>query len=275
MIPKAFIVGYPLSHSLSPAIQNYWLKQHAIDGEYGVHPVEPEALGQLLASLDENVVGFNITIPHKQAIIPYLDEVDALARKIGAVNTVVRRDGKWVGSNTDMYGFMENLKAFLPSWQPLDANVLMVGAGGAARACAFGLKQAGVKNLTIVNRSFERAAQLAEELGVNSDAWENLNTHVATANLVVNTTSLGMVGQPQLEIDLSTLPAGAAVYDIVYNPLYTPLLQQAKAVGATAITGIGMLLHQARPQFKAWFGIDPEVSLQLEALVLEELEAKV
>lgn len=269
----AGVMGWPVGHSLSPLLHGFWLQAHGIDGAYiplAVKPEDFESAVRLLPKL--GFAGANVTIPHKQAALACVDEVDDVARRIGAVNTiVVRRDGRLWGTNTDAFGFLENLKAKHPAWDAGAGPAVVIGAGGAARAVVVALLDAGVPSVRIANRSRERAEALARDLtapNVEVRDWETRTLALDGATLVVNTTSLGMTGQPPLDLDLALLPKQAAVCDIVYVPLETELLKAAKAAGHPTIDGIGMLLHQARPGFAAWFGIEPVVDQALTAYVL-------
>ncbi len=211
-----------------------------------------------------------MTIPHKEAGLEICDEVDDLARRIGAVNTVVFERGRLVGSNTDAFGFIENLRHGAPGWNPAAGPALVLGGGGAARAVAVALADAGAPEVRVGNRTAARAGALAAALGapVSAVPWEEREAELGGAALLVNATSLGMTGQPELELDLHELPASALVTDIVYTPLETALLTRARARGNPAVDGLGMLLHQARPGFEAWFGVAPEVTAELRTFVL-------
>ncbi len=263
------LIGWPVAHSLSPAIHSYWLKQYGIDGSYELFPCEPHDLKRTVEKIRaEKVSGFNITVPHKETVIPHLDALDNVSRKIGAVNTVVAVDGRLFGTNTDAYGFMANLKEGVADIVPHLEKVVLLGAGGAARAAIVALKDAGAKNITILNRTHDTAKILAEEFGVESDAWETREKSLDGASLLVNTTSLGMGGSPPLEISLDALPKSALVHDIVYAPLETELLKNARARGNKTIDGLGMLLHQAAGAFALWHEISPEVTDALRAHIL-------
>jgi shikimate dehydrogenase len=293
----AGVMGWPVGHSLSPLLHGYWLTTHAIDGAYVPLAVKPEDFADAVRMLPKlGFAGANVTIPHKQAAMACVDELDEVAARIGAVNTiVVRRDGRLWGTNTDAYGFLENLKAKHPAWDPAAGPAVVIGAGGAARAVVVALLDAGVASVRLTNRSRERADALARDLQsdlaspkiLQSDLaspkilqsglaspkievtdWDLRSVSLAGAGLLVNTTSLGMTGQPALDLDLAHLPKDAAVYDIVYVPLETDLLKAARAAGHPTIDGIGMLLHQARPGFAAWFGIEPAVDQALTTYVL-------
>ncbi|MCD6074505.1 MAG: shikimate dehydrogenase [Rhodospirillales bacterium] len=269
----AGVMGWPVGHSLSPLLHGYWLTTHAIDGAYIPLAVKPDDFADAVRMLPKlGFAGANVTIPHKQAAMACVDELDDVAVRIGAVNTiVVRRDGRLWGTNTDGYGFLENLKAKHPQWDPQAGPAAVIGAGGAARAVVVALLDAGVASVRLTNRSRERAEGLARDVDaakIEVIDWDLRSVSLAGAGLLVNTTSLGMTGQPALELDLTHLPKEAAVYDIVYVPLDTDLLKAAKAAGHPTIDGIGMLLHQARPGFAAWFGIEPTVDQALTTYVL-------
>lgn len=261
---KAFIIGSPVSHSLSPKLHGFWLKQMGIKGDYDAVNVPPEYLVKTVKKLPEKFVGGNVTIPHKEKVLMLCDEVDELARKVGAVNTLVFRDSKICGYNTDVFGFMENLH--VAGVKPTKALVL--GAGGAARAVIVGLKQAAV-NVVITNRTLDKAEKLAKEFGCDVIEWEHKEVILGEIDLVVNTTSLGMKGQDELAIDLSGLPKNAVVNDIVYNPLETALLKQARELGLKTVDGLGMLLYQAVQGFEFWFGKKPEVTPELREYIVK------
>jgi shikimate dehydrogenase len=268
----AGVMGWPVGHSLSPRLHGFWLDRHGIDGAYlplAVKPEDCEAAIRMLPKL--GFAGANVTVPHKETAFRAVDELEPLARRIGAVNTlVVREDGSILGRNTDAFGFIENLRADAPGWSPDAGPACVLGAGGAARAVVAALVDAGVPELRLVNRSVERAERLAADLGgpVRVLAWDDRNRALDGAALLVNTTSLGMRGQPPLDLDLAPLPPEALATDIVYVPLETPLLAAARARGNRVVDGLGMLLHQARPGFAAWFGREPEVTPELRAFVL-------
>jgi shikimate dehydrogenase len=268
----AGVMGWPVKHSRSPRLHGYWLDKYRIDGAYIPLPVAPERIVQALKALPAlGFAGVNLTVPHKETALAAVDHVDAVARRIGAVNTiVVRSDGTLEGSNTDAYGFYESLRAGAPSWQAKMGPAVMLGAGGAARAVAAALLDAGVPELRIVNRTAARAESLAAGLGAAAKvvAWGEWKQALRDAALLVNTTTLGMTGQAPLGIDLAALPTKAVVNDIVYVPLETELLRAARQRGNPTVDGLGMLLHQARPGFHAWFGVDPRVTPELHAHVL-------
>ena len=276
MIPSgrarlAGVMGWPVEHSLSPRVHGYWLEHHRIDGVYVPLAVAPRDLERALTALPAlGFRGVNLTLPHKERALGLCHEADDLARRIGAVNTIVVRDGKLIGSNSDGFGFLENLKAGAPGWRPEAASAVVLGAGGAARAVVAALIDAGAPQVRIVNRTRPRAEELAASLGgaISVHGWKQRNALLAGAGLLVNTTSLGMAGQPPLDLDLGGLPRDAVVSDLVYAPLMTPLLEAARARGNPLVDGLGMLLHQARPGFEAWFGSRPEVTDALRAFVL-------
>jgi shikimate dehydrogenase len=276
----AGIMGWPISHSRSPALHNFWLDEHGIDGVYVPLPVRPERLEQALRALP--AIGFrgcNLTIPHKQMALSIVDRVNPLARRIGAVNTVVvAADGSLEGSNTDVYGFRENLRECAPDWDPKAGPAIVLGAGGAARAVVGALIEARVAEIRIANRTVGHAEAIAGELAashsrISAHPWSARAAVLDGAGILVNTTSLGMSGEPELEMDLSALPAAAVVADIVYVPLDTALLVAAKRRGHRTVDGLGMLLHQGRPGFEGWFGQPVRVTRELRAAVLTTLTA--
>jgi shikimate dehydrogenase len=260
----AGVMGWPVKHTRSPQLHGYWLEKYRIDGAYVPLAVTPNDLPAALRNLCRvGIAGVNLTVPHKEQAFTIADHLDPLARRIGAINTiVVRGDGSLEGSNTDAFGFIENVRQGAPGWSPA-APAVVIGAGGAARAVIVALLDAGVRDVRIVNRTRERAAQLAEELGAGTHGWGDWRKALDGAGLLVNTTTQGMAGEPALDIDLAALPKNAVVNDIVYVPLETPLLATARRRGHPVVDGLGMLLHQARPGFRAWFGVDPEVTPEL------------
>lgn len=275
-IMKAGVIGHPIKHSKSPLIHNYWIRRYDVNASYEAIDIAPEELEQRIRALvKDGFKGFNVTIPHKQSIMEVCDEVDEIAQKVGAVNTViVSEDGKLRGTNTDVFGFIENLKEaerqFGYSWNIAHGSALVLGAGGAARAVVKGLIDAGAPEIYVANRTFGKADQLRDldRAKVKPIPWEEREEVLGNINLVVNTTALGMDGQPELEMNLSGTHEDAVVCDIVYAPLYTQLLKDARAHDLRIVTGIGMLLHQARPAFDAWFDVWPDLSEDLEDLVL-------
>ncbi len=274
----AGVIGWPVTHSLSPRLHGYWLEQYGVDGAYVPLGVSPEHLERALAGLSAlGFAGANVTVPHKQSALTAIDEVTPVARRIGAVNTlVVQPDGRLQGTNTDAFGFLENLRERVPGWRAAAGPVLVLGAGGAARAVVAALIDAGVPKLIIVNRHVGRAEALAADMGgpITVVPWQQRAAALSGIALLVNTTSLGMAGKPALDLDLARLPREAIVADIVYTPLMTPLLAGAAARGNTIVDGLGMLLHQARPAFAAWFGADPEVTEEVRGFMLEALAGR-
>lgn len=271
----AGVMGWPVGHSLSPRLHGFWLEKYGIDGAYlplAVRPEDAEGAIRMLPKLGFR--GANVTVPHKEAAFRAVDELEPLARRVGAVNTlVVREDGSLLGRNTDGFGFIENLKAGLPGWRAAAGPAVVLGAGGAARAVVAALADAGAPEIRLVNRSLDRAERLAADLGgpIRVLAWARRTEALEGAALLVNTTSLGMKGQDPLSLDLSRLLPAALVTDIVYAPLETPLLLLARQRNNPVVDGLGMLLHQARPGFAAWFGREPEVTPDLRAFVLRAL----
>ncbi|WP_421707928.1 shikimate dehydrogenase [Algihabitans sp.] len=270
--PMAGVLGWPVRHSLSPRLHGHWLKRYDLPGSYEHLPVPPELFeGYVRALATNGYAGANVTLPHKEAALALCDEVDPAARAIGAVNTLIFRDGRIEGQNSDAFGFLESLRQDLPAWKPSTGPAVVLGAGGAARAIVFALKSAGVSEIRVVNRSAARAERLVADFGSSVTARPWTAAGLVDTCLLVNATSLGMAGQPPLELDLQSLPSTAAVADIVYQPLRTELLSRASAAGHATMDGLGMLLHQARPGFEAWFSHRPEVDAALRAAVLEGL----
>ena len=264
------LVGHPISHSKSPVIHEYWLEQNGISGSYKLFDLSCEELEQGLKQMvADGCRGFNVTVPHKVSVMELCDEVDDLARVVGAVNTVSIQDGKMTGTNTDVFGFTQNIKDNAPDFDFTKGSALVLGAGGAARAVVQGLLQEGVPEILLSNRTASKADSLIELASDTSRIkrvdWEKRSdaSVLNGLNLLVNTTALGMSGKPALEIDLSELGSACLVHDIVYAPLQTELLVQAAQRGNPIVTGIGMLLHQARPAFELWHGVLPEVTQEL------------
>lgn len=272
---KAFVAGHPIAHSRSPLIHGHWLAEHGIDGSYERVDVAPADFPAFLRGLPESgFAGGNVTIPHKEAAFALADTLTERAQRIGAVNTVVvGGDGRIHGDNTDAPGFCAHLDQSLGADWPSRGEAVILGAGGAARAIVVGLAERGVSRIRVANRTPARAeavAALAPGIALPL-AWDELPAALEGAGLLVNTTSLGMKGQPPLAIDLAPLPAGAAVADIVYAPLETDLLAAARRRGLDAVDGLGMLLHQAVPGFEAWFGTRPEVTERLRETIVADL----
>jgi shikimate dehydrogenase len=271
----AGVMGWPVGHSLSPRLHGYWLDHHGIDGAYVPLAVAPDGFASAVAALASlGFAGANVTIPHKEAALRAVDRVDDVARRIGAVNTiVVGADGSLAGGNSDAFGFHENLRHGAPDWRAASGPAAVLGAGGAARAVCAALVDAGVPEVRLVNRTVARAETVAADIGgaISVLAWDDRSQALADCALLVNTTSLGMDSKAPLDLDLQTLPPSAVVSDIVYVPLQTPLLTAAQARGNAVVDGLGMLLHQARPGFEAWFGVAPEVTAEMRAFVLAGL----
>ena len=270
----AGVAGWPIKHSRSPRIHNYWLRKYTIDGVYVPFAINPKGAHDAFRAIPSlGLAGMNVTVPHKETAYRAMDEVDRWAQRMKAVNMIVVRDGALYGANTDAYGFLESLREAYPDWRADTGPVVVLGAGGAARAIVAGLQDAGAPDIRIANRTPERAAALRDEFGapVQTVAWDQREDALDGAALLINTTSLGMEGQPPLDLELDALPMAAVVYDIVYVPLETPLLAAARSRGNPAVDGLGMLLHQARPGFRDWFGTDPAVDQVLRDHVLEAL----
>ncbi|WP_299661272.1 shikimate dehydrogenase [uncultured Ruegeria sp.] len=271
-VPLAGVIGHPIAHSRSPKLHGHWLKTYGLVGHYIPMDVTPADLETVLRTLPKaGFVGANITVPHKEAALRLADHVSDRASVIGAANTFVfREDGSIHADNTDGYGFMANLHDGAPDWNPQDGPAVVFGAGGAARAVLQALAEAGVQEILLTNRTRTRADHLKEEFGqrITVVDWVQAGNVIENAELVVNTTSLGMQGQPELRVPLDGLQPGAVVTDLVYTPLKTHLLQQAEEAGCTTVDGLGMLLHQAVPGFERWFGLRPEVDADARAAAL-------
>ena len=271
----AGVMGWPIAHSRSPKIHNYWLKLHGLEGFYAPLAIEPGKLGAALRALAPlGFSGCNLTIPHKEAAMKLVDALDPTAARIGAINcVVVEADGSLSGRNYDGFGFTASLRAAAPGWRAESAPAVVLGAGGGARAIVAGLTDAGTREIRLFNRTPGRAQALAGDFGppVAAYPWDERHDALSGAGLLVNATSQGMIGQPPLDITLEALPSNALVADIVYAPLETPLLSAARRAGLTAVDGLGMLLHQARPAFRDWFGIMPEATPTLRALIAATL----
>jgi shikimate dehydrogenase len=272
----ACLIGWPAAHSRSPLIHHYWLRTLGIEGGYNIEAVPPEGFAEFVLRLSAHgFVGANVTLPHKERALA-LSVPDARARAVGAANTLWYEGGELRSTNTDIEGFINNLDASAQGWDGID-DALVLGAGGSSRAVVFGLVERGIKRVHLANRTPERARALADQFGetVHPVAWETIDEVLPRAGLLVNTTSLGMHGQPALEIDAGLLPSQAIVADLVYVPLETPLLAAARARGLKTADGLGMLLHQAVRGFELWFGKRPEVTPELRALVEADLLTKV
>ena len=274
----AGVMGWPVMHSRSPMLHNYWMQQYGLAGTYLPLAIAPDGLAAALRSLHPlGFAGCNLTIPHKQTAMAIVDEVDTVAKRIGAISCVhVRADGSLAGTNNDCFGFIHSLKQEQPAWRADAGPAVVLGAGGGARAVCYALMQEGAKEIRIVNRSLERAQTLADEFavaGVSLQAlpWEQRHDALAGAAMVVNTTSQGMAGQGALDIKLDALPRTALAADIIYVPLETPFLAAARQRGNPTWNGLGMLLHQARPAWKLWFGLEPQVTVELRGLIERSL----
>ena len=269
----ACIIGWPVKHSRSPLIHNYWLKHYGIAGAYRREAVPPEEFAAFIGSLAaRGYVGANVTLPHKEAALA-LSQPDERARAVGAANTLWIGDGVLRSTNTDVEGFLNNLDASAPHWDRDLGKAVVLGAGGAARAVIYGLLTRGVQQIILVNRTPGRAELLRQKFGprVHVARWGELDATLADAALLANTTTLGMPGQPDLAIDFARLPVHAIVADLVYVPAETPLLAQAKSRDLRTADGLGMLLHQAVRGFELWFGTKPEVTAELRALIEGDL----
>lgn len=271
----AGVMGWPVAHSRSPLIHNHWMATLGLSGAYVLLPVQPEHLAQALRALP--VLGFagcNLTIPHKVNALSLVDQVDPLAARIGAVNTiVVEPDGSLTGRNTDAFGYIQSLLEAQPKWRADAGPITVIGAGGAARAVLAGLIDAGATAIQLTNRSHAKAVDMAQEFGapVQAVAWSDRQDALRDCSLLVNTTNQGMHGQPPLDLPLDSLAPGAVVSDIVYVPLQTPLLAEASRRGHPTVHGLGMLVHQARAAFQAWFGTLPDADPELMRKVLASL----
>ena len=264
---RACLMGHPVAHSRSPMIHGYWLKTLGIDGAYELEDLPPEKFPAFVRELQKNgYVGGNVTIPHKEAAYKAVAQRDAAAEAVGAVNTLWYESGRLVGGNSDVHGFVANLDEQAPGWDIAGCRALLLGAGGAARSAAYVLKQRGA-HVTIANRTASRAEEVAKQFGAVAKAWSDIPRILAETDLLVNCTSLGMAGKPGLNIDIAALKRSAVVYDIVYVPLETRLLAQARAGRHRVVDGLGMLLHQAGYGFRKWFGGDPLVTAELRALL--------
>ena len=267
----AGLLGWPVAHSRSPVIHNHWLAQHGIPGRYVLFPVPPEKLEAAVRGIAAlGLRGCNVTTPHKQAIFPLLDRVDDLARRIGAVNTVVvEKDGSLTGFNNDGNGFIQSLRDVAPTWTPASGPILVLGAGGAARAVVASLAAQGATEIRIANRTLEKSQEIAHAVGpsVKVLRWDQRNDAMDGVALLANSTSLGMTGKPTLDVSLDRLPTSALVGDLIYIPPETRLLTGARLRGNITVNGLGLLLNQARPAFNAWFGVMPEITPALRQAI--------
>lgn len=271
---RACVIGWPIAHSRSPLIHGYWLRKYGIEGSYTKEPVRPADLPQFLASLKErDFAGCNVTVPHKEAVFAVAEMHEPSAIAVGAANTLWFDGDALVCANTDTYGFIANLDQCAVEWRKVPGPILVLGAGGSARAVVYGFLQAGRDDIRVFNRTLDRAEDIARHFGarVSAWAWEVRNDHVSQASVIVNTTTLGMNGVGDPEIDLSGARKNTILTDLVYVPLETPLLRSARQHGLVGVDGLGMLLHQAVPGFEKWFGVRPDVTSELYALVAENI----
>ena len=273
---NAGIIGTPIKHSLSPLIHQYWMKQYNISARYSAFNVNRKELPLFIdRAVEENFVGFNVTLPHKNSIIPFLDEVSKEAKALGAVNTVIIKNNRTLGFNTDSYGFIENLNRSIPKWAERKGRAVIVGAGGAARAAVWSLLKNNIDEIKIVNRSQKRARTLILDMKryfphASLEYTANYESVIKNAILLVNTSSLGMTGQPPLSIKLDLLNKNAIVYDLVYSPMRTDLIEAAEKLCFFALGGLGMLLYQAVPAFNMWYGANVTVNNKLRKIILKQ-----
>lgn len=276
---QAFVTGYPIKHSCSPLIHGFWLREYGLQGSYKAIEVTPENFATFATTLAaQNLLGGNVTLPHKEEAFKLCSRLDDAAKAIGAVNTLWLEDGVLCGSNTDAYGFAANLDALAPDWDRAD-TALVLGAGGASRAIIYALKQRRFKTIYIINRTLARAEDLvrhfkSDNVEISAYEWTEAEGLLQSVGLIVNTTSLGMSGHgedAEFPLDLNLAPANALATDIVYVPLETAFLKKAKAAGLKTADGLGMLLHQAVPGFECWFGVRPEVTEVLRMYILEDM----
>lgn len=273
---RACVIGWPVAHSRSPLIHGFWLKQYAIDGSYVRHPVKPEDLPGFLRSMrEQGFAGCNVTLPHKEAAFAAVDETRPAARAVAAVNTLWYEDGWLIGDNSDSAGFMSHLRASAPNFDPKNRTVMVLGAGGGARAIIHALLEAGAPEVRVFNRTRARADNIARHFGPRVVAydWSERLERSRGVGALINATSLGMQGGDALEMDLTMLGDDCVVADIVYVPVVTPLLGAARARGLVTVDGLGMLMHQAVTGFEKWFGVRPQVTDELRALLVADIEA--
>jgi shikimate dehydrogenase len=267
----AGVMGWPVMHSRSPALHNYWLAKHGLAGSYLPLAIKQDGLRAALRALPAlGFAGCNLTIPHKEAALAIVDTLDPVARRIGAMNcVVVAADGSLEGYNHDAFGYVHSILEAKPDWRPDTGPIVVIGAGGGARAVLVSLIDRGAREIRLINRTPARAQLLQKELGgpIRAVPWDDRHAALAGAAMLVNTTNQGMVGEPPLELALDHLPTGALVSDIIYIPRETALLAAARRRGNPTVNGLGMLLHQARPAFRAWSGIMPEATAELHAMI--------
>ena len=271
---KACVMGHPVAHSRSPMIHGYWLRTLGIEGAYELKDLMPEQFPGFVGELGKNgYVGGNVTAPHKEAAYRAVSARDAASEAVGAVNTLWLENGRLMGGNSDVHGFIANLDDRAPGWNVPGCNVVILGAGGASRSAVYAFRQRGIE-VHVVNRTLARAQELAQRFGASAHRWNDLAKLLSQADVLVNCTSLGMQGKDPLQIDLGPLRKSAVVYDIVYVPLETPLLAQAKKRGHRTVDGLGMLLQQAGFGFRKWFGGEPKVTPELRSMVEADIAAK-
>ncbi len=276
-ILRAAVIGWPVAHSRSPVIHGHWLERYRVSGRYDLLAVEPQAIEATLRGFGETgLIGANVTVPYKQAAYDACEDVDAIGHALGALNTLWLKSGRLCGTNTDVHGFLANLDDQAPGWDARGGPAVVLGAGGAARAVVFALQQRRMTPIHVVNRTMERARALARAFSRRNGeiavyGWSDVDRACRGGRFLVNTTSLGMTGQPELAVDLASLGDGAVVNDIVYAPLRTPLLRQARARAQRDVDGLGMLLHQAVPGFEKWFGVRPAVDEALRRRIRDDL----
>jgi shikimate dehydrogenase len=271
---KACVMGHPVAHSRSPMIHGYWLKTLGIEGAYELKDLQPQEFIPFVTNLAKNgYIGGNVTLPHKEAAYKTVAARDAAAEAVGAVNTLWLENGRLMGGNSDVHGFIANLDNRASGWNVPACQAVILGAGGAARSAVYAFGQRGVQ-VHVVNRTVARAQELAEKFGVKAHGWEDVPKLLPRADVLVNCTSLGMQGKDALRIDLAPLKKNAVVYDIIYVPLETALLAQARQRGHRTVDGLGMLLQQAGFGFRKWFGGDPKVTPELRQLVEADIIAK-
>jgi shikimate dehydrogenase len=271
---RACVIGWPISHSRSPIIHNYWLRQYGIEGSYSKEPVKPEDLQAFLQSLEtQGLRGCNVTVPHKEAAFAASVIREPSAVAVNAANTLWLENGQLASANTDTYGFMANLDVSAPDWRQRAGHIVILGAGGSARAVVYGFLEAGMSDVRVFNRSLDRAAQIVQHFGerVAAFPWNVRNEHLSEAAVIVNTTTLGMNGIGSPGVELVRAQKGAVVADLVYAPLETEFLKDARANNLIAVDGLGMLLHQAVPGFEKWFGVRPTVTPELYDLVAQDI----
>jgi shikimate dehydrogenase len=275
---RACVIGWPIEHSRSPLIHGYWLRRYGIDGAYDRQPVRPDNAGEFLRTLAmRSLLGCNVTVPHKEVAFRVADEKDKSAVAVGAANTVWLDGGRLCCANTDTYGYMTHLTLRAPNWKKRDAPVSILGAGGAARAIIYGFLSAGVSRVRVFNRTRQRAEALAQHFGpaVEVADWSERSALSKDAAVIVNTTTMGMKDEGTLDIDFTGFHPDCVVSDIVYVPLETGFMAAAREHGLTVVDGLGMLLHQAVPGFERWFGVRPEVTEELQAILIDDIGGRV